>query len=86
MQSESYETFTGVIHALQVVHRIGNRPRKPVSYGRIHIGNVHNEPVREVAVKVSRPEILIDVAVVLTTGQVSPRDNISRNGYRAAGV
>ena len=86
MQSESYETLTGVICALQVIYRIRQCPRKPVGYGRIHIGNVHNEPVREVAVKVSRPKVLIDVAVVLTTGQVSPRDNISRNGYRAAGV
>ena len=86
MQSESYETFTGVIHALQVIYRIRQCPREPEGYGRVHIGNVHNESVREVAVKVSRPKVLIDVAVVLTTGQVRPRDSISSNGYRAAGV
>ena len=86
VESEGYETLTGVIHALKVVYRICQCPCKPISYGCIHIGNVHNEPVREVAVEISRPEILIDVTVILTAGQVSPRDSISRNSYRTAGV
>jgi hypothetical protein len=72
--TERLEAFTRIINCFEVIYRIGQRPREPKGNTAVHIGYVDFELVSKVTAEEAHTFVQVDVAVIVTRGQVCPCD------------